>query len=610
MLQEEGEHFRGATDDPLCLACSMTAGQWQLNGWYIKCDAALPRFAGQQLANKASPSVVQGLQVENETSSPNPQETRDSSLLRNDRSLGNPPVGLHFAGRRQPPLTLIWGVPTFSPEAKHWVQCTTGQTMAFAKVYDEGAPGERLVCLDAEIIRIRSQTTDICSLPRQALIESVLQAYQSSRLRSRYPVVEPTLFRTTIASAYNQDRLTLDTRNASSRACVCACLALIPLILEDYHTLSPAECDAFATKAKCLMGEALNGSPSLECLQAAVMLSLHGMLTRSLQTAIYFNIIAARLVFMLGGHITDHEIGASSPDSDQRAASHARNLFWLCYLTDKDLALRCGQPPAIEDSQCDLTLPPNYTQNVYPTVGLSTHDLPDTIIFPFDIRLAMIKSKIFANIYSASSLRKSQYAIEQSIREIEQNLGNWRNSIPPSWQPPPVGLMTEHAVTLRPPRNILLTWFEYYQCACMLHLVRGHYGTSVGIHHVKGGSLLLSNLAVSVEASRRILHHLEFAVSFQSSDASWIATFSVPLASIVVFWSILQDPSNASAPDDVQLLLSASGYLATCHRTLGLPAPILQHFTSMSHYIREFYRLGFAATSSSVLVSNTQLRAH
>ncbi|PYI25291.1 hypothetical protein BP00DRAFT_461953 [Aspergillus indologenus CBS 114.80] len=547
---------------------------------------------------------------ENETPSSRLQETSDNSLLRNDRPLENPPVGLHFAGRRQPPLTLIWGVPTFSPEAKHWVLGTTGQTMAFAKVYDEGAPGERLVCLDAEIIRIRSQMTDICSLPRQALIESVLQAYQSSHLRSRYPVLEPTLFRTTIASAYNQDGLSLDTRNASSRACVCASLALIPLSLEDYHALSPAECDAFATKAKCLMAEALNGPPSLDCLQAAVMLSLYGMITRSLQTAIYFNTIAARLVFMLGGHITDHEFDASSPDLDPCAASHARNLFWLCYLTDKGLTFGCGQPPTIDDSQCDLTLPPNYTQNAYPTVGLSTHDVPDTIIFPFDIRLAMIKSKIFANIYSASSLRKSQCAIEQSIREIEQNLGNWRNSIPPSWQPPPVGLMTEHAVTLRPPPNILLTWFEYYQCACMLHLVRGQYGISMGMHHVNGGSLLLSNLAVSVEASRRILRHLEFAVSFQSSDASWIATFSVPLASIVVFWSILQDPSNASAPDDVQLLLSASGYLATCHRTLRLPAPILQHFTSISHYIAEFYRLGFAATSSSVLVSNMRLRAH
>ncbi|GKZ36987.1 hypothetical protein AbraIFM66950_008279 [Aspergillus brasiliensis] len=539
----------------------------------------------------------------------------ETGILLNERPLENPPVGLHFYGGRMPSLTLIWGVPTFSPEAKRWVQSTTGQTMTFAKVYDEGAPTEQLVCLDAEIMRIRSQTTDICSLPQQALVKSVLQAYQSSPLRSRYPVVEPTLFRITIASAYNQDGLTLDTRNTSSRACVCAALALIPLILEDYHGLSPAECDAFATKAKCLMAEALNGTPSLDCLQAALMLSLHGMISRTLQTAVYFNTIAARLVFMLGGHITDHDRGASSPDSDPRETNHTRNLFWLCYLTDKDLTFRCGQPPAINDSQCDLTLPPHYTQNLYPAVidtgeiSLPAPDLSNTIIFPFDIRLSIIKSKIFADIYSAAALRKSQYQIEQSIRDIEQNLGNWRHSIPPSRQPPPVGLMTERAVTSHPTPNILLTWFEYYQCACMLHLVRGQYGISGKMHEVNGGHLLLSNLAVAIEASRRILCHLNFAASLQSPDASWLATFSVPLAALVVFWSILQDPSKASARDDAQLLLPASGYLAACHRTLGLPAPILRHFRSMSHFVGEFHRLTFAATSTSALVPNQRLRA-
>ncbi|GLA33571.1 hypothetical protein AnigIFM63309_000402 [Aspergillus niger] len=564
------------------------------------------KVTGQQSAKEAPQPVVRALHVENDTLPPTPRGRIETGILLNERRLENPPVGLHFYGGRLPSLSLIWGVPTVSPEAKRWVQSTTGQTMTL----DEGAPTERLVCLDAEILRIRLQTMDICSLPQQALVKSVLQAYQSSPLRSRYPVVEPTLFQITIASAYNQDGLTLDTRNANNRACVCAALALIPLILEDYHGLSSTECDAFATKAKCLMAEALNGTPSLDCLQAALMLSLHGIISRALQTAIYFNTIAARLVFMLGGHITDHDRGASSPGSDSREARHIRTLFWLCYLTDKDLTFRCGQPPAIDDSQCDLTLPPHYTRKMYPVVidageiGLPAPDLPGSIIFPFDIRLSIIKSKIFAEIYSAAALRKSQHQIEQSIRDIEQNLGNWRHSIPPSWQPPPVGLMTEHAATSHPTPNILLTWFEYYQCVCMLHLVRGQYGISGKMHEVNDGHLLLLNLAVSIEASRRILCHLDFAASLRSPDASWLATFSVPLAALVVFWSILQDPSRASARDDAQLLLPASGYLAACHGTLGLPAPVLQHFRSMSHFVGEFYRLTIAATSVSALVPN------
>ena len=88
------------------------------------------------------------------------------------------------------------------------------------------------------------------------------------------------------------------------------------------------------------------------------------------------------------------------------------------------------------------------------------------------------------------------------------------------------------------------------------------------------------------------------------SDMNRLATFSVPLAALVVFWSILQDPSRASARDDAQLLLPASGYLAACHGTLGLPAPVLQHFRSMSHFVGEFYRLTIAATSVSALVPN------
>ncbi|KAF3403641.1 hypothetical protein F1880_009688 [Penicillium rolfsii] len=474
---------------------------------------------------------MQGPEVECKPQSPSPPAMSEEGILRKGQLPVTPPVGLHFSGGREPPLTLIWGIPTFSPEANHWIQFTTGQMMTFAEFYEEEAPSERLLFRDAEIMRIRSQMMNLGGLPDRALVESVLQAYKASPLPHRYPAVEQTLFQNTIASAYNKNGITPNTRNASSRA-------------------------------------------------------------------------SARLVFMLAGHIIDH--GTSTPPFklSPRESSHARNLFWLCYMSDKDLSFRFGQPPAIDDVQCDLTLPDHYAQSMY-TAGLEVSEASlwtqkprEAVTFLFDIRLSIIKSKLLTNVYSPASLQKSQYSIEQTIREIEHSLGKWRLSLPRSFQPPPVGLVSEHPATVNPQPNILLTWFEYYQCVSMLYLVRSHYELPLGTHSVNSSNLLASYLAVSVEASRTILRHLERNTTFQSLTASWIATFAVPLAALLVFWNILQDASQFSVHDDARLLLSASNYLAGCYWTLQLPAPLLRHLISMSNYVEEFHRLASAAISN------------
>ena len=81
----------------------------------------------------------------------------------------------------------------------------------------------------------------------------------------------------------------------------------------------------------------------------------------NLRTGLFLDSLVARLIYRFGAHVKSppaseffHENHSSPMDH------HLRNLFWIAYIIDKELCIRMGQPAAIPDEACDLTLPPGY----------------------------------------------------------------------------------------------------------------------------------------------------------------------------------------------------------------------------------------------------------
>ncbi|KAJ4286374.1 hypothetical protein N0V88_008041 [Collariella sp. IMI 366227] len=122
-----------------------------------------------------------------------------------------------------------------------------------------------------------------------------------------------------------------------------------------------------------------------------------------------------------------------------RTKHQLRKLFWMIYCTDKETSLRTGQPPSVNDDDCDLTPIPGYLDMKYmddrAELGVSLLDDTSPPLLPGDVRLDMIKAKTYTLLYSIRALRKSAAELLRDIRQLDDELEAWRQSLPPEFRP-------------------------------------------------------------------------------------------------------------------------------------------------------------------------------
>jgi hypothetical protein len=229
----------------------------------------------------------------------------------------------------------------------------------------------------------------------------------------------------------------------------------------------------------------------------------------------YLGAVAARQIFMLGANLRQNRTSPVSERTEKRQ-KHLRNLFWICYTLDKDFALRTGQPPVIVDENCDLTMPEGYTERAFSDP--EKDDNPNVEpVFPFDLRLSIIKSRTQSHLYSVSAMQKSDADLLKSIRELDDELEEWRLSIPPQWRPTMSFSqetsdpnMSMHSVMLR---------VNYYLCMSVIHQASSRCKAWMQGSGMMDG--VSSSLALSVEASRSTLCYLGAAEHVLVEGVFW-----------------------------------------------------------------------------------------
>jgi hypothetical protein len=149
------------------------------------------------------------------------------------------------------------------------------------------------------------------------------------------------------------------------------------------------------------------------------------------------------MIYDLKGHcfhptMFDH----SSNLYDQRRREHTRNLFWLCYIFDKDISIRYGRPPCITRAYCDLTLPEGWN-NIYVCSssmaedsgsGSRTHE-EAIAYFPQDLHLSQLKEGICLFLCSLDNSNLSDSSILCHVRRLDLDLETWRLGIPVDYRP-------------------------------------------------------------------------------------------------------------------------------------------------------------------------------
>ncbi|KAJ5758508.1 transcriptional regulator family: Fungal Specific TF [Penicillium odoratum] len=530
----------------------------------------------------------------NTTASNSPSASSSASI--SNQPILSSSVGVHFAGRELGVISFLTGIPYLLPEGQKWIESRTGQTVSSEKFSPARAPWEKERGQISNTIMMNLRNDNLFELPDRRSVEVYFDAYKRSTVMRRlFPVVDPELFAETISEAYRQPRSSFGFGQASARACVIAFAAfsarLPPVVaaVRDPACVSlQGDHEVLASKAQFLLSQVVQEPANLEGAQAVIMLTLYEVSSGNMRATNYFAAIAGRLIFMLGGNLTNSRVHLKG-ERDQRRQQQLRNLFWIIYTMDKDVALRTGQPPNIADENCDLTLPPGYEEHSFmdPEDVNMVYSQPS---FPFDLRLSIIKSRTHTALYSVSAMRKSDADLLKSIRELDDELEAWRLSIPAQWRP----TMSFSAETSDPNVSMhsVMLRLNYYLCMSIIH------AASSRCQAWRQGNGMLdgvnSSLALSVEASRSTLCYLEAGEHVLVEGIFWILIFYPISALLSIFCSILSNPLDPRSRDDMDRLKMATFMMERLFRRRHSSNEYL-HFKLVADFVAEMTRLAECA---------------
>ncbi|KAK2927073.1 hypothetical protein FoTM2_012247 [Fusarium oxysporum f. sp. vasinfectum] len=210
-------------------------------------------------------------------------------------------------------------------------------------------------------------------------------------------------------------------------------------------------------------------------------------------------------------------------------AHHIRDLFWVCYCIDKDLSYRTGQPPTINDDHCDLTLPPNYVQmqssNILSSNPSSSRNSSIVPLYPWDIRLSVMKSKIYNNLHSISAYRLSETEILRKIRHLDEELEAWRVTLPSDHRPT-LSFLEQTPVDAHTNTQAIMLRLSYHHCVILIHQARcrDFQADPSSMNLIDDGHRI--NFQILVDASRSILIYLEKALPVLAHECFWYVFLS------------------------------------------------------------------------------------
>ncbi|KAH8749492.1 fungal-specific transcription factor domain-containing protein [Diaporthe sp. PMI_573] len=517
---------------------------------------------------------------------------------------------IHYGGCHLGQIRSHNGMPILSEEGCKWVQQKTGEDVSFSKFHVRFQKQALPPTLSPWHF-FRSEN-ELHELPDKRIVEQVLDVFINSAFRLVFPVIDRVLFEETVILAYEECGGPLSLERISAKGCVLAFVSIMCLFQGQDANIPAVDSDTCAVKAHYLLSDVFEDS-SIVSLQTVFMLHMHQTFSGRLQSAAMLHAIACRIVFMLGGHTykPTKSFGAEATHKE-REERQLRMLFWLCYIFDKDVALRTGQPPLMSDDYCDLTLPEDYLdcykylpeleESLFISSG-SGEDL--TPHLPGDPRLSHLKDKTCRLLYSAQALSKSDAELLRDIRELDDELEYWRLSIPPAFRP--TLSISENMQVLLPkmklPRSMrhISLHVEYHHLMTMIHKASGRcfplQTDSDGREEWSGG--VRSSVALSLEASRSTLIYLKAAVNGLAGEAFWFVVFYPTSAIMTLFLNILMYPLDPQAQLDIELLAGAADIVRSMP-VRRMTAHKISHIKIVNEFILETIKLANCAISKAM----------
>lgn len=195
------------------------------------------------------------------------------------------------------------------------------------------------------------------------------------------------------------------------------------------------------------------------------------------------------------------DLGSVLEDSKDsvRKRQHAV-LFGLCYIWDKDNALRSGQPPLLTEDYCNLTFMETTGDN-YP-----------------DLKLSLVKERTCRLLYSQKAAKLSDGEILQTIRQLDHELEQWRLSIPLSTRPQ-LSRRFPPGTNDRKSRQHIHLQLEYHYTLIAIHTMVRKCGATDAELPEDLHSVIHSSVDLSLEAGRSTLMFLQSTLRLLGGEA-------------------------------------------------------------------------------------------
>lgn len=342
-------------------------------------------------------------------------------------------------------------------------------------------------------------------LPDRKILESATDRFFDSVLSCIWPLPDQVLFQKTMDVAYGNQNDN-PSRTHTARICVWTTWAFISTFPNISTDLSPKKRGEIVNSIMASIN--LLQQPHIELLESMSMLVVLHLNSGNIQSSILSNTVAARFVLLLGANTRECFKAAcrfvSLGNEQCRREYHLRNLFWMCYIQDKELCLRSNQPPALSEYNCDLDLPVDYQRN-YNSSPLDGNC--KTPVFAGDLRLNQLKSKAYCDLYSRRALEKDGTRILREIRQLDGELEEWRMSIPMNHRPT---LLFSQGTGYRSDSfsiRSLMMHLEYYYCMSYIHQACGRFRLvdETQDQEIQGIS---SSLSLAIATCRSSLYYL------------------------------------------------------------------------------------------------------
>ncbi|OJJ57713.1 hypothetical protein ASPSYDRAFT_1180204 [Aspergillus sydowii CBS 593.65] len=377
--------------------------------------------------------------------------------------------------------------------------------------------------------------------PSQLLVQTCIHQFVKTGLYSVFPIANVEVLQTLL----NQH--ILDHKTQRAHIADLACLIAFTALVTELHRLEPAfsdtDPDCYLRAALSLLPRLLMEAANLRTLETFTIIVTYLLPIGHTRTADSLLAVAVRILYSLGGNrysvIREAEGG------------HLRAIFWHCYSLDKELAIRFGRPPLINDIDCDLRLPDNY-------ISSWSHDhffhrplSSRILLYTSDLRLALIKSKIYALLYSDHGRAQPEARRLQYIRELDEELNDLKSSFPASCWPDVFATgdapdYTFHDLSLRGV-NLHL---EYYFCLGKIHGASNAY--SLTSPH--SWSFLPSSAELFYQESRTMLLYISRIRQFLNWHTYWIHAQFILTAVVSLFRYLITSPKAHTFIRDLEIL--------------------------------------------------------